>query len=215
MPNEIWTKLKRLTLASLVFWLPVILFSKIAGEVAEKEPILLDNTILHWIHTYSTHLYDTVFLIITTLGNVEIIAPLALLTAAYFWYKHQRSNALLLFFGFFGAGAANAALKLIFHRNRPTFWRSAITETGFSFPSGHAMLSSAFALSIIVILWQTRWRWWSVVIGGLFVVLVGYSRLYLGVHYPSDIIAGWAASLIWVSIVVSIIKGRFIIKSTK
>jgi undecaprenyl-diphosphatase len=211
MLNKIYKipgKLKILSLTGLVFWLPVIVFFKIAGELIEKEPVFFDDTILHWIHAHSTHFYDKFFVIITTLGDVAIIAPIAFLIAAFFWYKRQRTNALIIAFSFFGAGAANFVLKALFHRHRPAFWHSAITETGYSFPSGHAMLSSALVLSLIVVLWPTRWRWLAVAVGGLFVLLVGASRLYLGVHYPTDIIAGWCASLAWVVIVVWVIKRR-------
>ena len=69
------------------------------------------------------------------------------------------------------------------------------------FPSGHAMASSALALSLIVIFWSTKWRW-LVLAGAIFyVVIIALTRLYLGVHYPTDILAGWAVSCAWVAIV--------------
>lgn len=199
-------KVITLVAALVAFWLPVVVFSKIAGEVLERRPILLDNHILHWIHAQSTPFLDSFFLFITTLGNVEVILPVALLIMALLWYKHNTHAALLVLFGFFGAGAANFILKLLFHRQRPSFWRSAITETGYSFPSGHAMLSSALALSVIAVLWNTRWRWLAIPIAAPLVLLIGLSRLYMGVHYPTDIIAGWSASFVWVMIVVFIAR---------
>ena len=204
--SNLRAKLKPLAIAALLFWLPVVLLARIAAEVSEREPIPIDNAILHWIHAHSSHALDAFFLAVTTVGNAEIITPLALLIVAFMWYR-RRSDALILLFGFFGANTASAGLKLLFARERPAFWHSAITETSYSFPSGHAMASSALALSVIAVLWNTRWRWLALVGGGLFMGLIGFSRLYLGVHYPTDVIAGWMASLAWVVIVTKIIRG--------
>ncbi|MEO5950198.1 MAG: phosphatase PAP2 family protein [Candidatus Saccharimonadales bacterium] len=193
-----------LSLAFVAFWLPAILFSKIAGEVLEKEPISLDTSILTWIHSHATPLLDNIFLAITTVGNVAIITPITLIIVAYLFYKKYRLNALIILFSFGGAGVADFILKKLFQRDRPTFWHSLVTETGYSFPSGHAMLSSALILSIILILWNTRWRWTAAIIGMLIIFSIGLSRLYLGVHYPTDVIAGWSVSLLWVIVVFTV-----------
>lgn len=210
--NNSRTNISSLFIASLIFWLPVIIFSKIAGEVVERQPILLDDKILHWIHAQSTPFYGSFFLGITTLGNVEYIAPLAVTLVGLLWFKQRRTDGLIVFFSFFGAGAANIILKLLFHRQRPSFWHSAITETGYSFPSGHAMLSSALAFSLITVFWSTRWRWLVTTLSLVTMFLIGVSRLYMGVHYPSDIIAGWSVSLIWCAIVLYVLK-KFMLKN--
>lgn len=194
-------KVQTLVVAFVLFWTPVVVFSKLAGEIVERKPIGFDVTILQWIHMQSTTFYDSFFLIITTIGNVEILLPFTLLVLAYFIYKKHYLNTLIVLFSVGGAAAANIVLKLLFQRDRPSFWQSAITETGYSFPSGHAMLSSALILSIMFITWQTRWRWPVIIVGSIMIGLIGLSRLYLGVHYPTDIIAGWSVSFVWVLIV--------------
>lgn len=204
--TEARPKVVTLAAAVVVFWLPVVVFSKLAGEVFERRPILLDNRILHWIHAQSTPFLDSLFLFMTTLGNVEVILPVALLITLLLWYTRTAHSALIVFFSFFGAGTANFVLKLLFHRQRPSFWHSAITETGYSFPSGHAMLSSALALSVIAVFWNTRWRWLTISVAAPLTLLIGLSRLYMGVHYPTDIIAGWSASFVWVMIVVFVAR---------
>ncbi len=195
-----------LVAAFFIFWTPVIIFSKIAGEVIEKEPIGIDYTILHAIHDQATPLLDQAFIFITNLGSAETIIIVTLLIFAYLLYKRQRQNALILFASVSGAAVANLILKALFHRIRPSLWNLVITETGYSFPSGHAMLSSALILSIIFIIWKTRWRWPGLVAGVLLIGLIGLSRLYLGVHYPTDIIAGWSVSILWLLIVLVITK---------
>jgi membrane-associated phospholipid phosphatase len=197
----------QLIVAFILFWTPVIIFAKLAGEIIENEPILLDITILQWIHTQSTPFLDGLFLFFTTIGNVEYILPITVLILAYLVYGRKRQSALMLLFGVGGAAVSNVILKLLFQRDRPSFWQSAITETGYSFPSGHAMISSALILCIIILLWNTKYRLASIITGAIIVILIGVSRLYLGVHYPTDVIAGWSVSLVWVLIVAITVKG--------
>ena len=200
-------KMTQLVIAFIVFWIPIILFAKIAGEILEREPIALDVAVLHWIHSYSNHIFDMVFLFFTTIGDVKYILPITFLILVYLLYKKQHFNSMLLLFGVSGAAISNIILKALFHRDRPAFWHSLVTETGYSFPSGHAMMSSALILCIIAMLWNTRWKWTAVILGGITVGLIGISRLYMGVHYPTDVVAGWSVSLVWVMIVLVILKG--------
>src|SRR5690606_17364220 len=76
-------------------------------------------------------------------------------------------------------------------------WPPLAPETSFSFPSGHAMQSMALATALLVLAWNTRWRWPVLLAGAAFTGIVGLSRVYLGVHFPSDVLAGWCASLAW------------------
>ena len=97
-----------------------------------------------------------------------------------------------------GAALMNLLAKHVFSRVRPDLWLSLIPETTFIFPSGHAMQSMAVGCGLVLLLWQSRWRTLMIVVATLFVIAVGTSRMYLGVHYPSDILAGWSASFAWV-----------------
>jgi len=200
-------KVVQLIIASALFWIPVIIFSKLADELIENEPIGLDKLILTWIHSQATPFLDGVFLFFTTIGNIEYILPVTILIVVYLLHKKQRLNALIVSFGVGGAALSNIILKIIFHRDRPNLWHSFIIETGYSFPSGHAMMSCALLLCIIIILWTTRLRWLSLIIGLPTVGLIGISRLYLGVHYPTDVLAGWSVSFVWIMIVLIILKG--------
>jgi undecaprenyl-diphosphatase len=205
--RHILTNKPHVLVATLVlFWAPVIVFSKLAGEIVEREEITFDVIILSWIHSLSTPWLDTFFLIVTNLGGVISIASITLLLLAYLSHKKQWQAVLVLLMTVGGAAVANLMLKLLFHRDRPSLWHPSVVETSFSFPSGHAMLSAALIMSIIFILWKTRLRLTSIIIGTLLILLIGTSRLYLGVHYPSDVMAGWCASLAWIVIVVAVIK---------
>ena len=96
-----------------------------------------------------------------------------------------------------GSALLNIAAKQIFARDRPSLWESIAPEHNYSFPSGHAMGSVTLACVLVLLAWRTRWRWPVTVAMAAFVLLVGLSRIYLGVHYPSDILAGWAVATAW------------------
>ena len=98
---------------------------------------------------------------------------------------------------FAGSALLNLGTKQFFQRDRPTLWESIAPEDTFSFPSGHAMGSMTLAVTVVLLAWPTRWRW-PVALMAVFTLLVGYSRVYLGVHFPSDILAGWMAGAAWV-----------------
>ncbi|RYF27698.1 MAG: phosphatase PAP2 family protein, partial [Chloroflexi bacterium] len=97
---------------------------------------------------------------------------------------------------------------MTFERARPDLWQQLITETSFSFPSGHSAGSSALAVCIIALLWRTKWRVPALIIAPLYIVLIGFSRMYLGVHYLTDVIAGWIVGITWVLVVASILYAR-------
>ena len=94
----------------------------------------------------------------------------------------------------------NSLLKLLFARPRPNLFPPVVTETSFSFPSGHAMTAVAVYGLLSLLLWQRGRHSWAL-LAGLWVPLVALSRVYLGVHYPSDVLASLALGTVWLVIV--------------
>ena len=92
-------------------------------------------------------------------------------------------------------------IKALVMRPRPVLWASIRPEHTYSFPSGHAMDTAALATALGFLLWQHRAAWPAQVVGPLFVLGVGWARMYLGVHYPSDVLAGWSGAVGWVVLV--------------
>lgn len=200
--------IKRLAVLSVLFWLPVILFSAIANEITERKPLPGDVAILDFIHrNFSTDL-TRFFLIFTDLGSTIGIIALTSLVVAYCLYRHQKKKAAVFLAGVGGAAVANVIIKLIFRRDRPSLWHALVSQPGYSFPSGHAMASSALVFSLLYISWNTRWRWVAIALGLPFFILVALSRLFFGVHYPSDVVGGWLASLLWVSLVIHLFSNK-------
>lgn len=97
-----------------------------------------------------------------------------------------------------GSIVINRTAKLLLHRVCPHLWESPAPEFDYGFPSGHAMSSMTLVVALVVLTWGSREKRWLVwILGSLFVLSIGWTRLYLGVHYPSDILAGWTASVAW------------------
>lgn len=128
----------------------------------------------------------------------------ALLTIAamgvLLWYRRRRDAAFLAV-AMAGSGILQFVTKLAFERPRPVVFAPLADLSTYSYPSGHAMASATLALALAVICRHTRWRWTAVAGGTAFALLVAFTRLYLGVHYPSDILAGWLLSIAWVVVV--------------
>jgi membrane-associated phospholipid phosphatase len=178
--------------------LPLSLFGMVAEEVSEQEKFFIDHYLLIFMYSHASAPLDRMMMFFSWLGSGLWITTVGIAVAAMLVI--QRRWGALLFWSLAVSGAAllNMAAKQIFGRARPELWLSIAPETTLSFPSGHAMQSMALAASVVILCWHGHWRWLTLILGSIFVVLVGISRVYLGVHYPTDILAGWLASLAWV-----------------
>ena len=200
--------LGKLSLALGMFLAASIGFAMLADEVHEGETQQFDESILQAIHRTANPMLDSFVTVYTELGSVVIVAGITMLIVGYLWFTARRYKALLLFFAVGGAGVVNYTLKFLFERARPDLWTHLVEETSFSFPSGHAMGSSALAFGIVAILWNTKWRIPAIAIASVYVISIGFTRLYAGVHYPTDILAGWLLSLVWVAFIASLVYIR-------
>lgn len=194
-----------LVAAGLLFLVPLIIFVSLAEDVAEREVFPFDRPVMMWLHGLSAPWITTVMEVVTELGGLVVVPVVAAVLAATLWWRGSRRNAMLLAAAVIGATLLNTVLKAVFRRARPDFWQHLVTESSYSFPSGHSMATMALAAALVVMAWHTRWRWAAVVFGLVYVAAVGVSRMYLGVHYPSDVLAGWCVSAVWVAVVVVVL----------
>ncbi len=185
---------------------PLLVFAALGEDVHSSQPVPFDQSILEWLHARATPTLDAVMLVITNVGGAEaLLVLLAGLLLGLLWLRRWRDAAFALV-AFGGAEVTNLLLKALFARARPHLWPALSVETSFGFPSGHATGSVALAAIVAILLWKTRWRVPALLIGVLFGSLVSVSRLYLGVHYPSDVIAGASMSLAWVTLLALILR---------
>lgn len=179
--------------------LPWGVFLKAASEIHEGEGFPGDQSVLRWLHAHATPTLDALALGFTRMGGPLPMTGLAGLIFWYLWRRRQHRRAWFFGSAIGGAAVLNLIAKAVLGRVRPAFWLSLAPKTSPSFPSGHAMGSVALVLAVSMLLVRSRWRWAARIGGALFVLGVGLSRMYLGVHYPSDVVAGWIASVGWVS----------------
>ncbi len=187
----------RLLLVFIGLLLPLWGFAELADEIHEQEAIAFDEPVLHFAHDLAREGFDRFFVLISRIGYLWGVVPfdIALVLVLTLLRRYREATFAAIALG--GSALLNIAAKAAFARERPSLWESIAPEHNFSFPSGHAMGSMTLAWVLVLLTWRTRWRWPMVALMLAFVVLVGLSRVYLGVHYPSDILAGWAAASVW------------------
>ena len=178
--------------------LPLIVFGKIADEVVEREALSFDHPIQMWAHSYATANLDQWMLGVSMLGSPPLMFFFCALICVALWRKRRQGDAYFFVVATVGAGLLNQAAKLAFGRPRPELWIVIDPRRDFSFPSGHAMATMALYTAIAILLWPTKLRVAWLIGGGVLVFWVGLSRVYLSMHYPSDVLCGWLASLSWV-----------------
>jgi undecaprenyl-diphosphatase len=188
----------RLLLVFTGLLLPLWGFAELADEIREQEAIPFDEPILHFAHQLARDGFDHFFVFMSKIGYLYGVVPFDVLLVVVFALRRRFREATFAGFACAGSALLNVAVKHAVARARPSLWQSIAPETTYSFPSGHAMGSATLACVLVLLAWRTRWRWPVLAVAAAFTVTVGLSRGYLGVHFPSDILAGWAAASAWV-----------------
>jgi membrane-associated phospholipid phosphatase/protein tyrosine phosphatase (PTP) superfamily phosphohydrolase (DUF442 family) len=174
--------------------LPLFCFGWLAENVWNRDGLTCDVSILTAIHRHATPVRDVLMVWVTRAGGVKAVLALAVLTVVVLSRKAVWRHAAFLAGAVGGALLLDWFIKNAIHRIRPHLWLSPAPEFDFGFPSGHATGTMALVLALGMIAWRTRWRYTALFCGALYVGSVGFSRLYLGVHYPSDVLGGWILS---------------------
>jgi undecaprenyl-diphosphatase len=189
----------------LVAALALILFVWLAREVTRGDALRLDTPIRNAVHARSSPPLTAIMRGVSLVGSEVILVPLGAILVWWLVAAKRRRAAVVFAVAALGAEALDQIMKLLFYRPRPEPFFGLASPITHSFPSGHAMVSCCFFGVLAMILAArepSRARRISIfAAAAILVALMGFSRVYLGFHYPTDVLAGYAAAVVWLAVV--------------
>ncbi len=196
---------RHLVIGVVVFAAMTLLLAAIADEVLKGEPLtLIDAKLSSWLEANRTSSLVTFFKLVTLLGSTFVATLLSCLVGIYLLIRGQRYWFTTFVLSVVGGVVLNRFLKSVFQRTRPQFDDPIMTFTGYSFPSGHTITATVlYGCLAALIVAHTRNQSLRIAItgaAGIFIALVGFSRIYLGAHFLSDVLAAMAEGLAWLSL---------------
>ena len=195
--------------ALLVVALGTLTFIEVADDIREPGGQAFDQAVLHAVRPFADDpgrpwgpwWLQEAAADITSLGGISVLTLFALIALGFMLIQGKRLSALLLVGGLLGGVALSEGLKALFERERPPVIYQAVETLNASFPSGHALLSTVFYLTLGVMLTRAfprkRLKAYVLGVGVLIALLIGLTRIYLGAHWASDVFAGWSVGAAW------------------
>ncbi|WP_216326148.1 phosphatase PAP2 family protein [Deinococcus aestuarii] len=190
--------------------LPLIVLGLIGEDVLERQRFAFETPAMLWLHGHVGGALTAFSVFMNYFGGPVVMGAVIVLLPLALWFTRHRPQALFALLALGGAAGVQAIMKRLFQRPRPELWPRLVTETGASFPSGHSTVAAALAVLVVILLWHTRLRWPALVLGVTYYALMALSRVVLGVHYPTDVLAGGLTSLVWVLGTYQILRGRLL-----
>lgn len=188
----------------------IMVFYFLARDILQGQNLTLDAVAFTFTDYLTTNTFTTVITVITFFASRNFITAAALTLIFYFLFvrKHKWYSLRVPVIAL-GSILLNLILKFFFNRPRPLL-PHLVPSSGLSFPSGHAMVSASFYGLLIYLVHRhvthKIWRIVLIILLAIFILLIGFSRVYLHVHYASDVLAGWAAGLLWVMLAIHLLE---------
>ena len=178
-----------------------IAFAEIAETVLAGGTQAFDVAVLQWLHAHQHPLLTQLMVEMTYLGTGTVVIVVVGVAALFLWHTEHKHSARLLLAATIGNIVLNGTLKFVYHRARPTVFEWQTTAVSSSFPSGHAMSATVVYGTVAYLLMRLQKHVWAKALtlctAVLLVLLICLTRLYLGVHYPSDVLGGIVVGLAW------------------
>jgi undecaprenyl-diphosphatase len=189
----------------------IVLFCIVSATVITGKIISIDNSILLLLrNTENTSIpvgpgwLLNFMKYITALGSIPVVILITIFTSGLLILKKEYRSLKLILFAATGGGVIELLMKEIFSRPRPQIVPHLVSVDSLSYPSGHSAITSIILLSLVLIIYNSEIKesikLYFLYSGILLIFIIGISRIYLGVHYPSDVLGGWSLGLIWSSI---------------
>ena len=191
-------------LSFAIAMLCLVSFAWLGREMLAGDTLRFDQSVRAWVHQLASPAMTRAMTVISALGYGALIVELIIAVAIFSWLRWRRA-AIWLAIAMTGALLLDLTLKYVYRRQRPSAFFGVAPDT-YSFPSGHALCSLCF-YGVMAGLLSARikslpWRIALWAAAGLLIIAIGLSRIYLGVHYPSDVVAGYLAAAVWVTAVI-------------
>jgi membrane-associated phospholipid phosphatase len=202
-----------LTFGLAVTGLLAYIFFGVAQDLIGHNPLIQsDLRVVHIIQIFRTPGLNRFMLFMTDIGDWQMVAAGLVAIGALFVLQRRIHSLYILAFSVAGGEALVWTLKHLFSRQRPPLVDALTTESGYSFPSGHGFVAFSFYGLAAYFIWRSlrsRWLKAASIVGGLAVVLtIGISRIYLGVHWASDVLASWALGAAWLAALITSLEIR-------
>lgn len=197
-----------LTIGLLISALFAVLFVGVAGAIRLDRPLLaIDHLVYRELQNFRHPAIDTLFLVITFLGSPPVLLMGGGLLLLWLVLKNRDFSAVILIVGMTGGNVLVLALKWLFSRHRPESFISGLHPLTASFPSAHAFMALVFYGLAVYMLLDTianlQSRFLLVLAGTSLALLIGFSRIYLGVHWVSDVLGGLALASLWLTFLIT------------
>jgi len=177
------------------------LFVALASHVRSGSTQAFDDSVIRWMGTHHTGELDAVMLEVTALGTGTVVLMIVAVAALFLMLIQHKYSAILLLASTLGGLVLNGVLKFGFNRPRPSLFVPTVHAVSSSFPSGHAMSAAIVYTTVAYLaarLHKRKWARWLVMTAAFIIIAsISISRMYLGVHYPSDVIAGVVIGVAW------------------
>jgi undecaprenyl-diphosphatase len=194
----------------IIFATMTFTLGAISEDIRNREPLTVaDAQLSTWLHTHQTPLLTRAMFVVTWLGSGAIASCIAAPFVIYFIRRHRFYWLAAFAFSVYGGMLLNRILKYVFQRPRPHFDDPLLSLSSYSFPSGHTMTATVVFGVLAAYLFATTQNWRRrvviVLVASFLILLVGFSRIYLGVHYLSDVLGAMAEGLAWLALCLTVV----------
>ena len=204
------TKLKNILLF-LIIIASGSAFLKLSEEILSKESIVgIDQAVANWIYTLRSPFLNDVMKVITSLGSVWAVLGILVVLAFVLYFLKKEKYIIPVVISLITSIGFSTVVKILLARPRPIIDNALVIETSYSFPSGHTLIAITFYGILVIYLCMyvksNVAKVFSILFGILIILAVGFSRIYLGVHWPSDVLASLLLGIGWLAFIMLVLE---------